>query len=155
MKNKGFTLIELLVAISIIAILVTISVLVYSQISINSRDQRRVQDINIIKQALELYRRDNSSYPQSSDNKVATLSTVLTPYLPTLPEDPLATTYYKYRAFPDDCTAANNDCTSYIICARRDGNNSSQDISECSTPPTQLFCGPQSTDSCRIGKRND
>lgn len=63
--KKAFTLIELIVVISIIAILLTISVFSFREIRTSGRDFKRVNDITQIRMALEMYRRDTGSYPDS------------------------------------------------------------------------------------------
>ncbi len=62
-KNKGFTLIELLITIFIIAIILTVATISFSEIRKNSRDNQRVQDIQQIQLVLEKYYQDNDSYP--------------------------------------------------------------------------------------------
>ena len=64
--KKGFTLIELMVVISIIAILSSIGFATYSGLNKKTRDSRRMVDLEVIRQALELYRSDNGTYPVSS-----------------------------------------------------------------------------------------
>ena len=53
MKSKGFTLIELLVVISIIAILATISISVFSTAQRSARDGKRLADLDTIARSLE------------------------------------------------------------------------------------------------------
>ncbi|MEN8253103.1 MAG: prepilin-type N-terminal cleavage/methylation domain-containing protein [Patescibacteria group bacterium] len=62
-KQLGFTLIELLVVITIISILMSIGVVSYRQAGMNARNGKRKTDLEIVRQALVLYRSDNSSYP--------------------------------------------------------------------------------------------
>lgn len=52
-KRQGFTLIELLVAISIVAILSTIGMVVYGGVQAKSRDAKRSGDLTAITDALE------------------------------------------------------------------------------------------------------
>lgn len=59
----GFTLIELLVVISIIAILVTVSIISFTGPRMKTRDAERVAYINQINTGLELYFLHNSMYP--------------------------------------------------------------------------------------------
>ncbi|HOZ53085.1 MAG TPA: FISUMP domain-containing protein [bacterium] len=64
MKNKnGFTLIELLITVFIIAIILTIATISFSEIRKNSRDNQRVQDIQQMQLVLEKYYQENNSYP--------------------------------------------------------------------------------------------
>ncbi len=83
-KRSGFTLIELLVVISIIAILVAVGTVSYQRTNKIARDGRRKADLEQIRQALETYRSENGTYPDSS-----TWTTDLSPdYINTLPQDP-------------------------------------------------------------------
>lgn len=54
--GKGFTLIELMVAISIVAILATVGLVVFSNTQKQARDSRRTQDIASIANALQVKR---------------------------------------------------------------------------------------------------
>lgn len=60
---RGFTLVELLVVITILAILMTIGIAVYSGVQKNARDLRRKSDLRSIKIALDLYYQNNGKYP--------------------------------------------------------------------------------------------
>lgn len=62
-NKKGFTLVELLVVITILAILMTIGIAVYSGVQKNARDLRRKTDLRSIKIALDLYYQSNGKYP--------------------------------------------------------------------------------------------
>lgn len=65
MKKKllGFTLIELLIVISIMGILMTASFASYIGTQKNNRDRKRKADLEIIRQALEVYKSQNGQYP--------------------------------------------------------------------------------------------
>lgn len=65
MNKKGFTLIELLVAVVIIAILTTISLVVYAEVQKRARDVSRKQDLRSIQTALTLYYQKNGRFPCS------------------------------------------------------------------------------------------
>ena len=62
-KIKAFTLIELIVAISIIAILATISYIMVQNYNKETRNVVRVSEINILEKALELHYIDSQKYP--------------------------------------------------------------------------------------------
>jgi len=99
-KHKGFTLIEILVTVVIIAILTAIGVVAYSSINKRSRDAKRKSDIEQIRSALEMYRSDNGYYPNITWGDYAHasgLETLLDPYIPDIPSDPLSTQYYWYK----------------------------------------------------------
>lgn len=57
MQKKGFTLVELLIVVGILAVLATVVVLVLNpaQLFAQARDARRVEDLNSIRGALNLY----------------------------------------------------------------------------------------------------
>src|SRR3989344_8006301 len=61
--KHGFTLIELLVVISIIAVLVGVASVSYSNAQKKARDNRRKSDLKSVQQALELYFQQNGKYP--------------------------------------------------------------------------------------------
>lgn len=63
----GFTLIELLVVISIIGLLSSVVLTSINSARIRSRDSERVQSLVQLRNALELYKADNGSYPVTDD----------------------------------------------------------------------------------------
>src|SRR5690349_3201400 len=101
-KKIGFTLIELLVVISIIGILLSVSVVTYTQVSKQSRDARRKTDLEQLRGALEQYRSASAAnfYPKSGSGYNTDLNILTTPiiYVQTLPHDP------KYEGGPNDYT---------------------------------------------------
>ncbi len=62
-QSYGFSLIELLVVATIMIVLMTIGMISYRQSSRNSRNAKRKSDLESVRQALVLYRNDNSTYP--------------------------------------------------------------------------------------------
>ncbi|MCL4359664.1 type II secretion system protein GspG [Patescibacteria group bacterium] len=99
----GFTLIELLVVIAIITIIVSISLVSYSSITKRSRDAKRKADIQQMRAALEMYRTDNGSYPNTGSGSWTNADSLATPlvsaYLPEIPADPQSPTQvYRYEA---------------------------------------------------------
>lgn len=64
-SHKGFTLIELMVAISIVAILATVGLVVFSNTQIQARNSRRTQDINAIANAFEAAKQPGQAYYSS------------------------------------------------------------------------------------------
>lgn len=62
-KHLGFTLIELLVVATIIILLATIGVVSYRNASINSRNSKRKADLEVVRQAMIMYRSEEGSYP--------------------------------------------------------------------------------------------
>jgi len=97
-KRQGFTLIELMVAISIVAILSTIGLLIYSDAQTIARDGKRRGDLQELQKALEQYYALNRSYPNPEGWLYSTSATnpwitgLDTTYFPsTIPKDPLNT----------------------------------------------------------------
>jgi general secretion pathway protein G len=66
-KRTGFTLIELLVVITIIGILATGAVTVYTSQIQKARDTTRIRDVDALKGAIEQVYQDDSEYPYSSE----------------------------------------------------------------------------------------
>ncbi len=62
-NKKGFTLIELMVTITVVAVLSTIGIALYSQGQKFARDARRKSDLKQIETALNLYYEDTKHYP--------------------------------------------------------------------------------------------
>ncbi len=52
-SSQGFTLIELLIAITIIAVLATVGFVAFQGITVKARDDKRVADLNAIRNAME------------------------------------------------------------------------------------------------------
>ncbi len=102
----GFTLIELLIVIAIIAILLAVGTTSYLTASKQSRDSRRKTDLEQIRQALEMYRSENGTYPsQGAGNTPSGLTPT---YITTIPSDPKEGTYYYSVGTP---------ATTYALCA--------------------------------------
>ena len=115
---KGFTLIELLVVITIIGILATGWVTVFTSQLERARDSTRITDISQLQGAIEQYNSDSGEYPRRNQNS-GQLRTALEVYIPWLfPQDP--------RQEIQACRAADN---TRIICRYMYGwsNNSGID----------------------------
>lgn len=80
--KKGFTLIELLVVITIIGILATGAVTVYTSQIQKARDTTRIKDVDALKGGAEQVYQDNAEYPHA-DSFVTEMST----YIKRLPSD--------------------------------------------------------------------
>lgn len=103
MGQKAFTLIEVLVVSTIIAVLTAIGIVSYARINMRSRDAKRKSDMEQIRSALEMYRADNGSYPNTGApnfTDVSNLAAVLVPsYMAGIPSDPKSPTQeYRYQA---------------------------------------------------------
>lgn len=103
LSNKAFTLIELLVVITIIGILATWAVAVYTSQIQKWRDATRITSVNALKWWIEQFYQDDSSYPGTW-----TWFAWVKTYVPVLPKDPKTwqsstnTSFdYAYNVWPD------------------------------------------------------
>jgi len=132
----GFTLIELLVAATIAIILTTIGVVSYQSAMRRSRDGKRKADLEQIRAALEMYRSDCGSYPDSVSfggslvgGESACSGNI---YMQRVPQDPKYSTYqYSYTKSGDF----------YVLCAYLEGESGDLDCSAVS-------CGSCAGGSC-------
>jgi prepilin-type N-terminal cleavage/methylation domain-containing protein len=65
-SKSGFTLIELMVVLAVIAILITITIVIYGRVIRTARISKRAQDLAEVEKALGLYVSKNNSYPTTS-----------------------------------------------------------------------------------------
>src|SRR3989338_1818510 len=127
-KSEGFTLIELLIVVAIIGVLATVFISNFIGVRERARDSQRKQDLRQIQAALELYRYDLGTYPDTV-NCGNSLSDELTPptyYMKKVPCDPLqapATTYYNNGSY---YYTAPPEGTSYTLCACLENTNDNQ-----------------------------
>lgn len=100
-KNPAFTLIEVLVAVTIIAVLTAIGVVSYASANRNSRDSKRLADVEQIRAALEMYRADVGSYPAliAFGGSLASGSNT---YMSPIPNDPRPSAGGDYSYFSSD-----------------------------------------------------
>lgn len=103
--QAGFTMIELLVVATIIIVLSTIGLVSYRNAGINARDAKRQADLQMVRQALVLYRTENGSYPVTEPGSVSgNLATIdgLADFLGTEivqdPKDPEPPHIYNYSS---------------------------------------------------------
>lgn len=107
----GFTLIELLVVITIIGILATGAVTVYSSQIQKARDTTRISDLSSLKTWIEQFYQDASVYPQWGNDWLGWAGSDgdMLDYLPNLAEDPKhdqtclgSRCWYVYVVWTDD-----------------------------------------------------
>lgn len=127
-QSEAFTLVELLVVISIIGLMSSITVVSLNSARAQSRDAKRITEINRLQTALELYFDKNGTYPQinnASTSKKADgcgqggswcdLETELASFMNPIPRDPLGL-QDDYRLYYD--SDSNTNYSSYGIMAR-------------------------------------
>lgn len=121
-KQRGFTLIELLVAISIIGVLSSFLLANFVGVRQRARDGVRKADLRQIQSALELYRSDQSTYPNSplpACRSALTAGSVT--YMQKIPCDPSSGASYTYSV------GAGNSTYSIFACLEN-GNDVSVDM---------------------------
>jgi prepilin-type N-terminal cleavage/methylation domain-containing protein len=103
-KYHGFTLIELMVAISIVAVMSAVGIVMYSTAQKSGRISKRIQDLTAINTAIELFRSSTGKYPIAATPgsfgciKALTGVNALAPtYMPFVPDDPSGYCY-KYTS---------------------------------------------------------
>ena len=154
---EGFTLIELLVVIPILGILATgLMVMINPLARIQqAQDAQRINDLNELQHALQLYYQDYGHYPYSNNGQICPqIGTCLTwnppqswsPYIQQLPADPAGlsyyyvtdpnATYYRLYAHIEQYRMDEHTCTAYSE-------------TQCSNAGSAV-CGPGTT-SCNYG----
>jgi general secretion pathway protein G len=82
-RNRGFTLLELMIVISMILILMSIALPIYSQSIVRARESVLRQDLFELRSLISQYTLDKQKAPQSLDDLVQG------GYLKTVPKDPM------------------------------------------------------------------
>lgn len=133
--KRGFTLIELLIVISILALLATIGLTVYTNVLKNARDSNRKTDMGFVQSALEQYFADQFSYPGVNTGTSCPTDGSLNltiagcplknsggtkTYINALPSDPLPSPQpkYCYTPSPSSCSPSGTKCTNYELFAK-------------------------------------
>ncbi len=75
--QQAFTMIELLVSATIIILLTAIGLVSFSQTAISSRNAKRKADLETLRQALTIYKQDNTYYANSTTVSFDSLVTSL------------------------------------------------------------------------------
>src|ERR1700679_922502 len=82
-RSSGFTLLELMIVISMILILMSIALPIYSQSVVRARESVLRQDLLELRSLISQYTPDKQKAPQSLDDLVQG------GYLKTVPKDPM------------------------------------------------------------------
>lgn len=95
-NNRGFTLVELMVVISIILILVSIAVPIYSQSILRAREAVLRQDLFALRSVIDQYSIDKGKAPQSLEELVQA------GYLKEIPRDPFTNARDTWQVVQED-----------------------------------------------------
>jgi prepilin-type N-terminal cleavage/methylation domain-containing protein len=130
---RGFTLVEVVVAISIVAILASVVIANVGEGRKKARDAQRISDIAQIQLALRLYKDAEGKYPDcdegmtigesstpDEDDCKENIDTALTPFLPSIPKDPLSNQSAYHYVYHSDmhCNALDNNKRYTVIFAQ-------------------------------------
>lgn len=135
---SGFTLVELLIVIVVLALLTVVSGTAYTATMKTARDGRRKIDLESIRSALEVYRSDHSTYPDTEDGSSSLASFLETgskKYI-SMPKDPKTKTDYFYSPASCETIGTAIVCNSYILAValENDPGNASNECSSLSEP---------------------
>lgn len=113
--TRGFTLIELLVVIAIIGLLSSVVLASLNGARQRGRDTRRIADLKQLQVALELYYSSNNAYPIVTGPTGAVPAALATDgYIPVIPVDPGANTYYYAGTAQYYCLGATLETTTAL-----------------------------------------
>jgi len=122
LRKRGFTMIELLAVVTIMAILATIGLVSFTNATRNARNNKRMTDIQNIRQALVLHRSETGCYP-------ADLATLTTNYMRDgIPIDPQPATHV-YTYTPASESPLGSGCyRTFTLSSFLEGTPSSYDV---------------------------
>lgn len=115
--NSGFTLVELVVVATIIAVISVFGMVSYRAASAKSRDAKRRADMETVRQALVLFRSEESRYPAGNfPTMVAELlaADYLSDGIDRFTDPQSGHTAYSYTPTPSGCTTL---CTGFTVTA--------------------------------------
>lgn len=158
---KGFTLIELIITMSVLGVVIGSVVFILNPLEQfqKARDAQRKNDLAQIQRALETFYNDFGRYPENTTNykidgdpgtgvSEIDWGNSWTPYIATLPKDPVSTRRFVYSA-----TSQSYRIYASLERGSKDSDTCKSDGSVCdNAPPTATFpCGSTSNEICNYG----
>lgn len=95
-KSRGFTIIELMVVLSIIMILVSIAVPIYTQSILRAKEAVLRQDLFALRSVIDQYTMDKGKAPQSLEDLIQA------GYLKEIPKDPFTNARDTWQLVQED-----------------------------------------------------
>lgn len=136
-KRNGFTIIELLVVTTIIAVLAVGAFISFSAAGKSARDGRRKSDLETVRQALVLYKAENSTYIVNGGYNAGGYTTAAgtltgNGFLSNpAPSDPKSTYSYTYGG----------TASTFCVCAQVENSpNSNSSNASCNGTPGAYYC---------------
>jgi general secretion pathway protein G len=114
--QRGFTMIEMIIVVSIVLILTSIAIPIYTTHVLHAREAVLREDLYSMRNAIDQYTQDKDKAPQSLDDLVSA------GYLHAVPKDPITGSNDTWQTVTDD-TIANPDQTETGITDVHSGSN--------------------------------
>jgi type II secretion system protein G len=152
-KLKGFTLIELLVVVAIISLLSSVVLASLNSSRVKARDAIRKSDMHSLRTAIELYYiSNNGTWPNTDGNIDANTTksgdwpsafkTALSPYISSLPLDPLVNNVGRFYGAQPMTWSPDPDCNGkYVLWTYIEGSNPNANTCGWSSPHYFLILG--------------
>ena len=120
-RLQGFTIVEIAIVVAIIGLLVSLTLVTFTLVQRQARDDKRSADIAVLKKALEHYYTDNNEYPATTgtfadwqvDSSVKLPPFLVPRYIQAIPLDPTGGGYTYANAY--GTTAPNTGSWAYSI----------------------------------------
>lgn len=151
-NNKhGFTLIEVLIVIGILGVLASLVSGNLMNSMKRGRDAKRKEDLQQIKNALEMYYEDNKQYPGSlSFGNQLTHPKISKTYMQKIPKDPLAEYTYQYKSISIGTGTSN----AYNIYSQLENKEDAGPGSVKAVSPNVAIDGGYNSTDCCSGSAN-
>ena len=120
-ERRGFTLIELMVVMSLIVILASVGLALYSNSVIRAKESVLKEDLFRMRDAIDQYYADKGEYPATLDALVSEK------YLRTIPVDPFTNSADTWQAIPSEPDPTNATASPGVYDVRSGANQQALD----------------------------